>query len=47
MPILIKTIEGKEKEIEVNEHMMKCHENGLLPGYKLKKEPQKKKESDK
>jgi len=44
MPILIKP---SGKEMEVNEHMMKCHENGLLKGYKLKKEPQKKKESNK
>ena len=36
MPILIKP---NGKEIEVNDHMMKCHKDGLLKGYKLPVEP--------
>ena len=35
MPILIKP---NGKEIEVNDHMMKCYEDGLLKGYKLPSE---------
>ena len=39
MPILIKP---NGEEIEVNGHMMKCHKDGLLKGYKLPSEGESK-----